>query len=175
MSDETDEKWKEATRQHLATVQTYVDTASKLSSDSWLPPIAEGKWSPAEITEHLKLVYEASLREMRESTAIKIRSGWLVQRFLRLFILPRIFNTGKFPKGAKSPQEMRPTNVIKDQSEALTTFSSLANEFQSEIVKRKGLKETRLSHHIFGHLNALEGLRLLTMHIAHHQKQLPIS
>ena len=112
MSDDTDEKWAEAARQHLATVQLYVDTVSKLGSDSWLPPIAEGKWSPAEVTEHLKLVYEASLRELRESTAIKIRSGWLVQRFLRVFILPRIFNTGKFPKGAKAPQEMRPANVI---------------------------------------------------------------
>lgn len=173
MSEETDEKWAAAARQHLATVQLYVETASKLGSDSWLPPKAERKWSPAEITEHLKLVYEASLRELRGGAAIKIRSGWLVQRFLRLFILPRIFKKGEFPKGAKSPQEMRPANVIKDRSEALTTFTSLANVFQSEMAKRKELKETRLTHHIFGHLSALEGMRLLTMHIAHYQKQLP--
>ncbi len=173
MSAERDEQWQEATRQHLATARAFVDAASKLNPDSWVRPVGAGKWSPAEITEHLKLVYEESLRELRGGTGIKIRSGWLLQRFLRLTILPRILKTGKFPKGAKSPHEMRPTTVIEDQPKALAQFSSLAGEFQSELVKRKGLLGTRLTHHVFGYLNALEGLRLVTMHIVHHQRQLP--
>jgi len=173
MSAERDEQWQEATRQHLATARAFVDAASKLNPDSWVRPGGAGKWSPAEITEHLKLVYEESLRELRGGTGIKIRSGWLLQRFLRLAILPRIFKSGKFPKGAKSPREVRPTTVTEDRHKTLAQFSLLAEEFQSELVKRKGLKGTRLSHHVFGHLNALEGLRLVTMHIAHHQRQLP--
>ncbi|MEJ7576406.1 MAG: DinB family protein [Pyrinomonadaceae bacterium] len=173
MSAEKDEQWQEAIRQHLDAVRAFVDAASKLSPDTWLRPVGEGKWSPAEISEHLKLVYEGTLLGLRGGTGIEIRSNWLLQRFLRLAILPRILKTGKFPKGAKSPHEMRPTTIIEDQPKALAQFSSLAREFQSELVKRKGLLETRLTHHVFGYLNALEGLRLVTMHIVHHQRQLP--
>ncbi len=173
MSAEKDEQWQEAIRQHSDAVQTFVDAASRLNTGSWLRPVGEGKWSPAEISEHLKLVYERTLLELRGGTGIEIRSNWLLQRFLRLAILPRILKTGKFPKGAKSPHEMRPTTIIEDQPKALAQFSSLAGEFQSELVKRKGLLETRLTHHVFGYLNALEGLRLVTMHIVHHQRQLP--
>lgn len=173
MSVEKDEQWQEATRQHLDAVRAFVDGVSKLDPDSWLQPVSEGKWSPAEITEHLKLVYEGFLRELRDGRGIQIRSNWLLRRFLRLVILPRIFKTGQLPKGAKSPREVRPTAFVKDQSQALAQFSSFAEEFQTELVKRKGLQTTRLTHHIFGHINALEGLRFVTVHIVHHQKQLP--
>lgn len=172
MSADKDEQWQEAIRQHLDAVRAYVDAASKLNAESWRRPVGAEKWSPAEITEHLKLVYEASLRELKDGTGTKIRSGWLLQRFLRLAILPRILKTGKFPKGAMSPHEMRPATIDEDQRQALAQFSSFAGEFQSELVKRKGVTATRLTHHVFGHLSALEGLRLLTLHIVHHQRQL---
>lgn len=173
MSIKRDDRWQEAIQQHLEAVRAFADTASKIKSESWLRPVGEGKWSPAEITEHLKLVYEGFLRELRDGTGIKIQSGWLLQRFLRLAILPRIFKKGQIPNGAKSPREVRPTTFIEDRHQALTEFSLLAGEFQAELVERKELKGTRLTHHIFGHINALEGLRFVTIHIIHHQKQLP--
>ncbi len=172
MSAEKDEQWQEAIRQHLDAVRAFVDAASTLNAESWRRPVGAGKRSPAEITEHLKLVYEASLRELKDGTGVDIRSSWLLQRFLRLTILPRILKTGQFPKNAKSPHEMRPTTVDEGQPQALAQFTSLAGEFQSELVKRKGVTATRLTHHVFGHLSALEGLRLLTLHIVHHQRQL---
>ncbi len=173
MSSEKDERWEEAIRQHQDAVRAYADSASKLGSDRWLRSLGEGKWSPAEITEHLKLVYEASLRELRDGTGIEIHSNRLLQRFLRFAILPRILKTGKFPKGAKAPREMRPISITENQPEALARLASLAEEFQSDLTKRKEMEGTRLSHHVFGYLNAREGLRLATLHIVHHHKQLP--
>ncbi len=55
MSVEKDEQWQEAIGQHLDAVRAFVAAASKLDSDSWLQPVSDDKWSPAEITEHLKL------------------------------------------------------------------------------------------------------------------------
>jgi hypothetical protein len=170
MSAENDEQWQEAVQQHINTVQAFVDTALKLSSDTWLRPVEEGKWSPAEITEHLKMVYVASLRELNGGLGIKIRSSKFLQRLLRFLILPRILKTGKFPQGAKAPHEIRPGKVTEDRSAALAEFTSLAAEFQSAVTKQG--TEANLSHHVFGRLSAMEGLRLLTLHITHHQRQL---
>lgn len=172
MSIEKDVIWQEVDQQHLDAVQAFVDAASKVPPDRWMRPVGEGKWSPAEITEHLKLVYETSLSEMKDGIGVKIKTGWLLQRFLRLAILPRILKTGNFPNGAKAPQEMRPAIINKDQQKALARFSSLAGEFQSDLVKRKEATGKILTHHVFGDLNAVEGMRLLTLHIIHHQKQL---
>jgi len=173
MSVEKDEKWQEAVRQHLDAVRDFVDVAAKYNPDGWLRSMDAGKWSPAEITEHLKLVYEGFLRELREGNGIKIQSSWLMRSFLRLAILPRIFKSGRLPKGAKSPSEVRPITVIEDRQQALTQFSLLAEEFQSELAKRMESREPRLTHHLFGQMNGLEGLRFVTIHIVHHQKQLP--
>lgn len=173
MSAVRDQRWQEALSQHEAAFRDYVEAASKIDASVWMRPSAEGKWSPAEITEHLRLAYEAVLRELNGGNGVKVRTGRVLQIFLRLVFLQRILKTGKFPKGAKAPHEMRPAKAIEDRSEALAAFQALAEDFQNNLSAREDLRDKQFAHHVFGRLSALEGLQLVTRHLAHHQRQLP--
>ena len=173
MTDREDEQWREADRQHQDAVRAYIAAASKIDADAWRRPVAEGKWSPAEITEHLKLAYTAASREIKGGDGVQVRTNRLLQRLLRFAFLPRLLKTGKFPKGADAPPEMKPAIIVEDQTAALARLSSLAGEFQSELSERRGSTETYFTHHVFGRLSLPEVMRLATVHIIHHRKQLP--
>ena len=172
MTSATNEIWPGELAKHRNAAAEYAMTAAAVGEGRWLKPIADGKWSPAEITEHLRLVYEGSLRELNRGSGMRLRTNWLMQRFLRFAFLKKILKTGQFPKGAKAPSEVKPTVTNTDQTAAIAQFSTLAGEFETLLEKRKGDADCGLSHHLFGKLSPLEGLQLVTTHMRHHHRQL---
>ncbi len=172
MNSAMSEMWSGELTKHSSTAAEYAMTAAAVGEGRWLKPLADGKWSPAEITEHLRLVYEGALRELNRGSGMRPRTNWLMQRFLRFAFLRKILRTGQFPKGAKAPSEVKPTVTNTDQTAAIAQFSTLADEFEALLQKRKGDADCSLSHHLFGKLSPLEGLQLVTTHLAHHHRQL---
>jgi len=168
-----DEQWQSALKQHADSIRSFADTAAAIDESVWLRSISAGKWSPAEIAEHLRLAYEVLLREINEGAGLKIRTNWFVRQYIRLAILPGIFKRRRLPTGAKAPREVRPTKVIEDRSEALRQLLALAEQFEAELSKRRHAKGTHLTHHLFGRLNILQGLRFCAIHVDHHCRQLP--
>jgi hypothetical protein len=51
------DRWPEAIRLHGSAALAFAAAAEAVEADAWDHPFAEGKWSPAEITDHLIQTY----------------------------------------------------------------------------------------------------------------------
>jgi hypothetical protein len=141
--------------------------------EHWKTARAPGKWSPAEIAEHLSLTYAHLLSELRGGAPMRVKGSWLFRLVVRYKFLPGLLREGRIPPGVRSPREVRPETVPATREEALKRFRALAAEFEEEISARRASGGGRLTHPYFGRLDAGRGIRFVEMHIRHHTKQLP--
>jgi hypothetical protein len=173
MRKSTEEQWRAALKQHSDTMRSFIETAAALDESLWLNPVAAGKWSPAEIVEHLRLAYDILLRELNEGRGLRIRTNWFMRQFIRLAILPKILKGKRLPTGVKAPREVRPTQFIADRHEALHQLLALATQFELESTKKRHSQQSYLTHHLFGRLTILKGIQFCAIHVNHHRLQLP--
>jgi hypothetical protein len=62
--------------------------------------------------------------------------------------------------------------VSANPAVAITTLEQLANQFIGELSARQAAGPVWLTHAYFGRGPALHGLRLVTVHLRHHTRQL---
>jgi hypothetical protein len=135
----------------------------------WAVPRTAGKWSPAEEVEHVILALELFLDQLRGGPAMRvITTGWR-RGALRWLVLPWILRTGRFPKGAKSPRESRPTG--ERSRERLLQRLSGAEAGLGEVIAT-GAQVERLTHPYFGALTVEQVLLLTVVHTRHHARSL---
>ena len=159
---------------HTAAVDDFASAAERVSPAVWLSPRAEGKWSPAEIVEHLNTAYTVVLDEIAGGPGMKIRTTWW-QRALLYFPIRRRILTGRgFPVGARAPREVRPATAPADQRGAIGMFRELARKFDKAIAAPiESGRRIHITHAYFGRSSALTGMLFTARHIAHHRAQLP--
>jgi hypothetical protein len=162
-----------ALARHRDAVAAFLVSAAATQPDAWTRPAAEGKWSPAQIAEHLCLAVEAVKRELDQGPGMKLRlSAW--KRFLlRRTVLPKLLATGHFPRGVRAPREIRPTLLSGSREEALRRLEGAASELEASCRKDPRGESLRLAHPYFGALPASDLIRILAWHALHHRAQLP--
>src|SRR5215212_598738 len=101
--------WSEVRELHERAAGAAVAAAQRIPPERWAVPIAEGKWTPAEIVEHLTLTYDVFLKQLRGDGGMKIRTAMWMRLVLRAFMMPGILRGKGFPKGARAPREVRPS------------------------------------------------------------------
>ncbi|CAN5615553.1 hypothetical protein BH24ACI3_BH24ACI3_06350 [soil metagenome] len=173
MANRTEKEWERIASRHESSLASYISIASKLDDAAWRAPVAEGKWSPMEITEHLRAAYEILLREQETGVGLRPRAGFALRTFLRLAILPSIFRKRSFPAGAKAPKEIRPTKCIEDRTEALAKLRELGERCAAVLGEKRSDPNAKLTHHLFGSLTPAKGLDFVTIHLENHTRQLP--
>jgi hypothetical protein len=141
-------------------------------AEHWKAARAPGKWSPAEITEHLSLTYEHLLGELRGGPPMRVKGSWLFRFLARYRFLPKLLRDGTVPPGVRAPREVRPRIPTEDRLEALERFQALAVEFEEEITSRRASGAGALTHPYFGRLGPDRGIRFVEVHIRHHIRQL---
>jgi len=164
--------WNDALARHAASAAAYRETADAISSSSWSVPLGEGKWSPAQVTEHLNRTYKVVIGELSGEKGIRIRSPWLLRQVLRHTVLRSIYRKRQLPKGARAPSEVIPKEVEGTQSELLDRFRKLARQFQEVAESNAGKDGRKLTHHIFGEIDPLRGIDFIAIHIEHHHRQI---
>ncbi|MEO8430948.1 MAG: DinB family protein [Acidobacteriota bacterium] len=157
-------------REHLEAVDQFTALAAAVSAPQWPAEPVPGKWSPAHVTDHVVLAYEALLREIREGTPMRVRTTWWQRIFLRSFWLPRILRTGRIPAGVRAPRELRPEGEPREQAESIARLRDAALRVDREL-ERLG-RSVRVTHPYFGTLRGLDVLRFCAIHTSHHAKQL---
>lgn len=151
-------------REHEAAVARYAAAARAVAAWDRGP---EGKWSPAEITEHLCLAYEAGLREVREGVGMAPRvRGWRLLVVRWLYLRP-LLRRNLFPSGARAPRETRPSALPESRDAAIERLTALAVESQRVLLGGSA----SLRHPYFGRITGAEAMHIQTRHLDHHRAQ----
>lgn len=162
-------KWDEIAALHDRAAAEVMSAAERVPADRWLTPRAEGKWTPAEVVEHLNLVYDVVLRELDGGAGMQIRTKWWQRILLRFTVVPKILRGDGFPAGARAPKETRPALSTTDQREAIARFRERAARFASAA---SSSRNKRITHAYFGTARVPESVLLIARHMQHHGKQL---
>ena len=143
--------------------------AAAIPIDAWDRPRAEGKWSPAQETEHVVLSHELFLSQLHGGPPMRaIVTGWKLVALRRL-ALPWILGTGRFPRGARAPRESRPVAVGASRADLLGRLDRAVHGV-SALLTSDGVDITRppLRHPYFGMMTVIQVVRLSALHTCHH-------
>lgn len=166
--------WSAVQQVHSEAAADLARAAERVPPDKWLAPREEGKWSPAEIVEHLSLAYDVFLRELGGGAGMQIRTKLWQRIYLRLLLVPRLLRGEPFPAGARAPREIRPANPSPDQAAAVASFRDRAARFDAatDTAQRSGSR-LKLTHAYFGSASLDDAVLLCARHVQHHRQQLP--
>ena len=168
-------RWRAARQAHHDAIYGLSRVALAIPEDRWLTPREDGKWSPAQETLHVARAYEVAIDEIETGVSMRRRVKPWRARMLRWFYLPVLLRTGRFPAVA-APVEMRPNEVEVEffgPSVLVERVCERAMACEEALERADELRPgVHLSHPFFGALRPLAALRLLTVHTAHHARQL---
>ncbi len=161
---------KQASDWHRSEAESLLRALAGVSAAEWGRPLAEGKWTIGQLTEHLALSYETALDALAGGRGMKQVLPWWKTQFLRWTVLPRILAGRGFPEGAPAPRELRPGK------EPLARETAMARLEERIASAERGLAaaapDMRFSHAYFGWLRPEQILGVQAAHLAHHRRQL---
>lgn len=161
-----------ATASHASAVASYLAAARAVPGEAWERPMQDEKWSPAQVSEHLRLTYTLVQNELAGGSGLRVRTSWWLRTLLRWRFLPRILSQGQLPEGAKAPREIRPGDGPFDRDAVLDALQVAARVAQESIARGWDDPNRVMTHHVFGRLALPTAMRFLTVHTEHHARQL---
>jgi len=156
---------------HLQKLQEEVTATMSGLTVEELARRADGKWSAAELLEHLYLSYCGTVkgfeRVLREGKPLA-RKPTLKDRVAATVVV----GFGRIPGGVKSPEVARPRGTSMEQinKDILPQIAAM-DEIISRCEDRFGKNTRILDHPILGPLTAQQWRRLHFVHGQHHLKQ----
>jgi DinB superfamily len=152
-------------------VTEFLVAAREIEPSAWGREAAPGKWSPAQVTEHVALAYERTRELLTRPPGRGIPR--LFRLLIRHFYVRPILKNGRFPSKAKAPKPFQPSGA-PPLAEALcarleAAAHGLEEDFEGQISAGKEI----LDHPVFGRVNLVDALRFQAIHTAHHRRQLP--
>jgi hypothetical protein len=154
-----------------AAVEEFVATARALDGAKWAAPRGPNQWSPAQIAEHLSLVYEYNRK------VLKGEAGRGAPRFLqplaRWFIIDRTLKAGRFTRKGKAPAIFQPVaKTPASPSELLARLTAAVSGMEADIRSGHPSGRHTVAHPFFGPLPTINWIRVQAIHARHHRSQL---
>ena len=166
------EAWASEIVNHRQALADFLTAAAAVPASAWNAPRAAGKWSPAEVAEHVRLTYVSVLGDVTGGAGIRPRGSWLRRTVLRAFVMPWMLRTRRFPKGAPAVREIRPAGGPYEQAAVIAGVRAAGEGFLAELARLDPKRSRGVTHPFFGRIEPLQGLRLITLHTEHHRAQL---
>jgi hypothetical protein len=158
--------------EHEKALAEFVEAVNALSSSDWNHAMHAGKWSPAEIVEHVRLSFDVHRDALQGGPGARpVLTGWKAAA-ARWFVMPKILRTGRFPRNARAPREIRPTASSGSRGEGLARLRASASAFEEACQAVSDPASRRIVHPYFGALPLPTALRLLARHTRNHRNQL---
>lgn len=166
-------KWEAVRKLHSDAAAAVAAAAERIPPEKWMAPRGAGKWSPAQVLEHLSLSYDVLNRELTGGPGMQIRTKLWQRVFLRFTMLPKLMRGGGFPEGARAPREVREPVGNPDQRAAIASFRERAAKFEAlaDGAQHSG-RRVLLTHAYFGRSNVRNAVLLCARHVEHHEAQL---
>ena len=148
-----------------------IQRATQGMTDEQLAWHPEGKWSSAQILEHLTLTFSGTVRGMQRvlaSDGLGPQKRTLKQRLAAVVVA----DLGYFPSGRKAPAMTVPS--AGDPHAAVENILRNLTEMDAilyEVEKKKG-PNARIPHPVIGPLKVAQWRRFHLIHTKHHMKQI---
>jgi hypothetical protein len=133
----------------------------------------DGKWSAAEVIEHLSLTYSGTVRSMQkvvDAGAPTATPRKLKQRLAIWWIT----QLGRFPEGRQAPQGVRPKGKPSPPGAVLTTALENLSKMDAAIAdcERRFGNVCLSDHPVLGALNGTQWRKFHSVHARHHAAQI---
>src|SRR4051812_3764905 len=156
----------------VETTWKLISGATQGMSPAELAQHPEGKWSAAEIVEHLLITYPATTAGLRKALAKGAPLGSKPTLKNRLFQFV-VLDFGYFPTGRKAPamtlpKGLEPAQVVRAVEQALPDMDNAITECE----KRYGGTMKVADHPVLGPLTATQWRQFHHAHAKHHMPQI---
>ena len=145
-------------------------TGSASATDLGRAPV--GKWSPAQILEHLLLTYKSTNRGLEkclEQGASLANRATLKDRMATMLVV----NLGYIPRGRKAPERAMPQGMSPDDvQQALVPALEKMAATLDDCERRFGVDAKIMDHPFLGPLTANQWRKFHWVHGRHHARQI---
>jgi hypothetical protein len=157
---------------YLKKLQEAITAATKGMTSDELVRHAPGKWSVAEVLEHLSLTYTGTTKGFRRCLeAGKPLAGPLTLK--QRVAIAAVTGAGYFPNGRKAPKQTEPTGAPSEKVVAEIGPQIVAmDEAIARCEARHGKRARLLDHPVLGPLTAQQWRKFHWVHGKHHVKQI---
>lgn len=157
---------------YLERLRHELEEATENASISDLAKGPAGKWSPAQILEHLALTYKNTNRGLEKCLARNAALAGkptLKDRFATMLVV----GLGYIPEGRKAPDRVVPHGLPSEEVRNLLTIELQTMSMHLDDCERRFGERTKLLDHPFlGPLTANEWRKFHWVHGRHHARQM---
>ena len=149
----------------------FAAAARAVPDATWNVPRAPGKWSPAQVTDHVGVATKIG----RGAVTGTVNMGSL-PRFLRpiagaLFFKP-VLRRG-FPKKSMGPAIMAPAHEPMDRETLIARLQEEVGGAARDALEMAANGATHFDHTFFGKVSLADYIMFNALHLDHHREQLP--
>jgi hypothetical protein len=157
----------------LQTTRTAVDDmirSAHASADRWNTPRAAGKWTPAQVVEHVALALEASAAEIAGRPTRFPTLPRPVRVLVRALFFKRVLKSGTFPK-AKTNRAMNPHSGPATPAEAEHRLAAAWRALEEAAIRSAAAGDLMTSV-LFGRVRTADYVTFQGYHATHHRAQM---
>jgi hypothetical protein len=157
---------------YLERLRRELEEATGNATASELGRAPEGKWSPAQILEHLLLTYKSTHRGLEkclEHGASLATPATMKDRFATLLVV----NLGHIPNGRRAPERAMPQGMPAEEvQQAFVPAIEKMAATLDDCERRFGSRTKIMDHPFLGPLTANEWRKFHWVHGRHHARQI---
>lgn len=143
--------------------------ATRGVAGAWTAPVRPGKWSPAEVAEHINLSYRQTTELLEGRPAGFPNLPFFLRPLLRRFAFRPVLATGRFGRPVKTFASFTPTDLARDPAEAEARLRSSLERFEAGV---RSVTSPIIRHPAFGTIAVSDYVLFQAIHTRHHQGQL---
>jgi len=157
---------------HLSRLQSEISSAIQQLSPEQLSRSRPGKWSIAQILEHLFLTYTGTTKGLghvlAEGHSLATKATW--KHRASTFI---VITLGHMPEGRKSPAVALPRGIPAEKIAAdIVPAIGTMNEAMNQVVSTLGERTPVMDHPVLGPLSVQQWRKFHLVHGLHHVGQI---
>lgn len=149
----------------------FLSTARSVAREKWATPVAPGKWSPAQIVDHVATSTEVALKTIKGD-----KSMGSFPRFFRAIPRAMVFNStlkkGAFPAKMRGPAIFAPSREHASLEASAARLERAMSDLEVHVRDMAKAGKHAFEHGFFGSLKVADYVRFNGLHTDHHEQQL---
>ncbi len=152
--------------------ERFLATARSVPKEKWAVPVADGKWSPAQIVDHIAVTTEVALKAINGDPSMGSIPKFLRWLPRKLGFDPTIKN-GRFPEKQRGPAIFAPSTGHPAYEVSVERLNRAIVALETHVRALIAANQHSFEHTFFGRVGIADYVRFGTLHTEHHERQLP--